>query len=1019
LFASAAAQPAAAATFRVLNTDDSGPNSLRQAIEDANEDDDTPHTIVFRPAPPGPDLEPGPGLSGTITLLSPLPDIVKLLTIDGSTGTDLVVSGVDEGLLQAVVSTSIIDLGLENGPLAIGDGARLAFNLSLDQTISDAITDITTNGGLEKVGGAALTLLGTNTYSGGTTVTEGTLIGNTESLQGNIVNNAEVIFDQTDTVGPGEYAGNLSGIGNVTKTGTEDLTLSGSNSYTGTTDVQEGRLIGDAEAIPTDVSVSSGATVEFQQDEAAEIGGDISGQGSLVRSCATAGCTTTVNLTGNNSYSGGTRIEGGNLAGKTFSIPGDVEIAAGSQLEFNQSDEDGDGTHSGAITGDGSVEKSGTATVTLAGNNSYTGGTSVKIGGTLRGSVASLPAAGGIVVEEDANLVFDQVSDAAYDGQISGDGSFEKAGAGRLTFSVDQAYAGDTTISAGQLDVNGALLSDVTVGSGAALGGTGTIPGNPRDDVAVTVKSGGRVAPGNSIGILRVGPFDALGNPDPTAQANIVFETGSTLEVEVEKTGGAISADMLMVNGKATIEDDVGVFVTLASGDYDGDEVVILTANELEGMFDPELLAPAFAFFDTALSHEGNLVTLAIDRNDATFESQAETPNQKAVAAAIDRSAGLEDVEAELLALTLDDYRAALDAMGGETLTEFATTRLAIEERFQRSIRGRVQGLVVGEPQVVWASAPGRTALLGPGVVRALPSAAVLALAGPAADAWQPGSGGWLDGYGIYGNLDGNGNSSDLDYIIGGTSLGVDHRFGAHTLAGAAFGYARTDLDFDDRTGSGTANTYQAALYGGWATPRFEVSAAARYAYQDMDTTRLVAFGAIDDLNTASFSGWDAGARLDASANLLRLGRLAVAPVAGVDYAHLDQDSYTETGSTSGLNLLVSGESLDSIVTNLGARLHGALLIGDETNMATELRALWLHEFGDRGRRITASFQGDTTPGNTFSIAGADSPRDTALLGFAWTVITREGLHVFADYTAAINSELFEHSLAIGVRLVW
>jgi autotransporter-associated beta strand protein len=268
LFASAAAQPAAAATFRVLNTDDSGPNSLRQAIEDANEDDDTPHTIVFRPAPPGPDLEPGPGLSGTITLLSPLPDIVKLLTIDGSTGTDLVVSGVDEGLLQAVVSTSIIDLGLENGPLAIGDGARLAFNLSLDQTISDAITDITTNGGLEKVGGAALTLLGTNTYSGGTTVTEGTLIGNTESLQGNIVNNAEVIFDQTDTVGPGEYAGNLSGIGNVTKTGTEDLTLSGSNSYTGTTDVQEGRLIGDAEAIPTDVSVSSGATVEFQQDEA-------------------------------------------------------------------------------------------------------------------------------------------------------------------------------------------------------------------------------------------------------------------------------------------------------------------------------------------------------------------------------------------------------------------------------------------------------------------------------------------------------------------------------------------------------------------------------------------------------------------------------------------------------------------------------------------------------------------------------------------------------------------------------
>ena len=328
------AQSAAAATFRVLNTDDSGPNSLRQAIEDANASDDTPHEIVFRQAPLDPDAEPGPGLSGTITLLSPLPDIVKLLTIDGSTGTDLTVVGVDAGLLQAVVSTSIIDLALEDGPLSIGDGARLAFNLSLDQTISDAITDITANGALEKLGGAALTLLGTNTYSGGTTVTEGTLIGNSESLQGNIVNNAARVYDQTDTVGPGEYAGNLSGIGSVSKTGVEDLTFSGDNSHTGTTNVQEGKLIGDTDSIPGNVAISSGASLVFDQATAGEASGAISGQGSLEKDGAGE-----LTLLGSNSYSGTTRIMEGNLIGTSSSIPGNVEInKALSLLIFNQTE---------------------------------------------------------------------------------------------------------------------------------------------------------------------------------------------------------------------------------------------------------------------------------------------------------------------------------------------------------------------------------------------------------------------------------------------------------------------------------------------------------------------------------------------------------------------------------------------------------------------------------------------------------------------------------------------------------
>ncbi len=75
---------------------------------------------------------------------------------------------------------------------------------------------------LTKSGAGTLTLTGVNNYVGGTTVTAGTLQGDTTSLQGNIVNNAAVVFDQAVA---GTYAGAMSGTGSLTKNnaGTADF----------------------------------------------------------------------------------------------------------------------------------------------------------------------------------------------------------------------------------------------------------------------------------------------------------------------------------------------------------------------------------------------------------------------------------------------------------------------------------------------------------------------------------------------------------------------------------------------------------------------------------------------------------------------------------------------------------------------------------------------------------------------------------------------------------------------------
>ena len=83
-------------------------------------------------------------------------------------------------------------------------------------------------GSLTKMGAGTLTLSGANTYSGGTTVNAGILSGNSTSLQGNIVNNATVNFNQAVA---GTYAGAMSGTGVLTKSGAGTLILTGANTY--------------------------------------------------------------------------------------------------------------------------------------------------------------------------------------------------------------------------------------------------------------------------------------------------------------------------------------------------------------------------------------------------------------------------------------------------------------------------------------------------------------------------------------------------------------------------------------------------------------------------------------------------------------------------------------------------------------------------------------------------------------------------------------------------------------------
>nr|WP_311985776.1 autotransporter domain-containing protein [Pseudomonas bharatica] len=105
-------------------------------------------------------------------------------------------------------------------------------------------TALVGTGGIEKLDAGTLYLTGTNTYTGGTTVSGGTLMGNTSSLQGNIANNANLVFEQATA---GQFRGILSGNGSIVKQGTGDLLIVGSQPFNGAFAVNQGSLtVGNA-----------------------------------------------------------------------------------------------------------------------------------------------------------------------------------------------------------------------------------------------------------------------------------------------------------------------------------------------------------------------------------------------------------------------------------------------------------------------------------------------------------------------------------------------------------------------------------------------------------------------------------------------------------------------------------------------------------------------------------------------------------------------------------------------------
>ncbi|MCX6181391.1 MAG: autotransporter-associated beta strand repeat-containing protein [Bacteroidetes bacterium] len=409
------------------------------------------------------------------------------------------------------ISGGVLTIGNSTTTGAIA-GASIVNNATLAFYRSDAYTYsgvVSGTGFVAKGFAGTTTLTGDNTYTGQTQITNGTLqIGNggaTGSISGTSLidlgsadNSQSIIFNRSDDVTYSQViqAGHANANSVVEKKGTGILTLSGANTYIGSTIVTAGTIkLGAAGVIPDASATGVAASGILDMNGFNETVGSITGAGTID------------NKNGAGTY---TLTNGGN--GRTTTFSGIIQNTSGSL----------------ALT------KTGIGALTLSGANTYAGATTISAGTLKLGAAGVIPDASAVTVTSPG--ILDVVSYSETIGSLAGTGTVDavtgagtptltcggdgtsttfsgiaqntsgtlaltKAGAGTLTLSGANTYTGTTTITAGTLQL----------GAAARISNSSNV-----------VMNGGYLSTGSGVGYA-----ETVGTLTLSANSRIVLGTGS------------------------------------------------------------------------------------------------------------------------------------------------------------------------------------------------------------------------------------------------------------------------------------------------------------------------------------------------------------------------------------------------------------------------------------------------------------------------------------------------------------
>ena len=534
-------------------------------------------------------------------------------------------------------------------------------------------------------------------------------------------------------------------------------------------------------------------------------------------------------------------------------------------------------------------------------------------------------------------------------------GSLIKSGAGRLLLTGDNTFRGPTTVNGGLLSVNGSLASAVIVNDSGTLGGSGRI-------ASLLANSGGRVAPGNSIGTLSVA-------------GDVTFAPGSTYAVELSPT----SSDRIVAGGTASIsgatvslslENSPTLLSTTETRSLLGHSYDILqAAGGIQGQFGAVL--PDYLFIGGNLDYTANAIQLDIQRNATSFASVGQTPNQRAVAAAVEGlGAGNSVYESLLLSASAASAQQAFQQLSGEIYPALGSMLINDSRQLRDAVGERLH------------------------------------------DANATQSNGWIKTLGAWGATNSGNDTSRYSTSIGGLLAGVDGALDEQTRIGLVTGYSDSSLNMgSDTHSSAKVDSYHLGAYAGHDIGAWRLSTGAAYSWHRGDVKRDLQYG---DVSAKQKAKVDAATTqvFGEAAYRLNLQPLALEPFANLAYVHLDTEGFTEKGDAAALKS--SGEQRDAVLSTLGVRTvkRFNLSAGQVLDMSGHLG--WQHSLSDIDAEQHLRFASGSTP---YTVESSALVRDAALVGVQASLALSKDVRVNLDYNGQLANR--EKSHGVGLSLNW
>ncbi|OYR18303.1 autotransporter outer membrane beta-barrel domain-containing protein [Brucella rhizosphaerae] len=400
-------------------------------------------------------------------------------------------------------------------------------------------------------------------------------------------------------------AAELQGTQGLNKNDFGTLVLTGLNTYTGGTTVNEGILqLGDGGAsgsITGDVVLARTAydygTLAFNRSDAVNFDGVISGEGEVLQ--RGAGTTT---FSGNNSFSGGLTVSSGTaqagIADNAFGS-GRLIVNAGATADLNNFNttvrglldgKDGGGTvslgsgtltlnqdfdsiFSGTWSGTGGLTKNSSGSLTLAGTSSYSGATQLN-GGTLRqGAKGAFSGASAYSVSAGSSLLLNGFDTAMV--SLSNNGLTDFGGNGGTVLNV----AGNYTGNGGMLVLNTVLGDDSSktdlLKVGGDTSGTSTVKVNNRGGMGAKTNEGIKII---SVGGQSNGTFNLAGDYTTKDGQQAVVAGAYAYSLHEGGVSSPADGDWYL---RSELKDGTGPIINPGVPLYQGAVVAMQTLNKL------------------------------------------------------------------------------------------------------------------------------------------------------------------------------------------------------------------------------------------------------------------------------------------------------------------------------------------------------------------------------------------------------------------------------------------------------